>query len=164
MLLYMMPVRLLNVIVERVRLTSFTNLDTQLADRTSKLHAVAAATSTSSTPRQSDSQSIPAPLVAPSKKQLSSESGSTPTDLLNTARAELSEAQRSRYDLQDRLNRASKELEKLHRKGNLDDRRINTLENEKVHLQLRLKDRDAELKGKAKLLEVSSSALLMVVI
>jgi chromosome segregation ATPase len=102
--------------------------------------------------------------VAPSKKQLSSESGSTPTDLLNTARAELSEAQRSRYDLQDRLNRASKELEKLRRKGNLDDRRINTLESEKVHLQLRLKDRDAELKGKAKLLEVSSSALLVEVI
>ncbi|KAJ5312497.1 hypothetical protein PENANT_c027G06949 [Penicillium antarcticum] len=126
---------------------------TQLADRTSKLHAVAAAASTSSTPKQSDSQSIPAPLLAPSKKLLATESGSTPTDLLNTARAELSEAQRSRYDLQDRLNRANMELEKLHKRSKLDDRRINTLESEKVHLLLRLKDRDAELKGKAKLLE-----------
>ncbi|KAJ5747457.1 uncharacterized protein N7511_009153 [Penicillium nucicola] len=126
---------------------------TRLADRTSNLHAVAAATSASSTPRQSDSQSIPAPLLVPSKKLQAAESASTPTDLLNTARAELSEAQRSRYDLQDRLNRANTELEKLQKKAKLDDRRISSLESEKVHIQLRLKDRDAELKGKAKLLE-----------
>ena len=79
---------------------------------------------------------------------------STPTDLLNTTRADLSEAQRSRSELQDRLNRVNTEVETLRKKSSQEGRRIIALENERAQLKLRLKDRDAELKGKAKLLEV----------
>lgn len=45
-------------------------------------------------------------------------------------------------------------METLRKKSSQEARRINTLESERAHLKLRLKDRDAELKGKAKLLEV----------
>ena len=46
------------------------------------------------------------------------------------------------------------ELEKLRKRSVQDGRRINALEGDKTHLQLRLKDRDEELRGKAKLLDV----------
>lgn len=80
------------------------------------------------------------------------------TELLDATRADLSEAQRSRSELQDRLNRITTEVEKLRKKSGQDGRRISALESERVHLQLRLKDRDEELRGKAKLLEVSHAA------
>lgn len=64
-------------------------------------------------------------------------------------------AQRARSELQDRLTRTTEELEKLKKKTQQDGRRITALEGERHHLQLRLRDRDEELRGKAKLLDVS---------
>lgn len=75
---------------------------------------------------------------------------------MKTARDELAAAQRSRSELQERLNRATAELEKLKAQAQRDQRRIATLESERAHLQLRLKDRDEELREKAKLLDVRS--------
>lgn len=74
-------------------------------------------------------------------------------ELLAAMRADLSEAQRSRSELQDRLARTDAEQDKLRKKSAQETRRISVLENDRSHLQLRLKDRDEELKGKAKLLE-----------
>jgi peptidoglycan hydrolase CwlO-like protein len=96
---------------------------------------------------------IPSPLVASSKKR-AGETGPTPTDLLNITRADLTEAQRSRSELQDRLSNVTLEVETLRKKSTQEARRINSLESERAQLHMRLKDRDAELKGKAKLLEV----------
>lgn len=73
---------------------------------------------------------------------------------LAATRADLSEAQRSRSDLQDKLDRVSVDLEKLRKRNAQDMRRVNTLENQRAQLQLRLKDKDEERKGKAKLLDV----------
>lgn len=89
-----------------------------------------------------------------SKNQPATETGLSPTDLLNATRADLSEAQRARSELQERLNRVSTEVEKLRKKSTQDARRVSALENERARLQLGLKDRDEELRGKAKLLEV----------
>ena len=75
-------------------------------------------------------------------------------DALVAGRADLTEAKRSRAELQDRLTRVNSELEKLRKRSVQDGRRINALEGDKTHLQLRLKDRDEELRGKAKLLDV----------
>lgn len=75
-------------------------------------------------------------------------------DALAATRADLIEAQRSRAELQDRLARISADLEKLRKRSAQDGKRINALEGERTHLQLRLKDRDEELRGKAKLLDV----------
>ncbi|KAJ6102583.1 hypothetical protein N7486_005010 [Penicillium sp. IBT 16267x] len=77
----------------------------------------------------------------------------SPTELLNTTRAELSQAQRFRSELQDKLKRVTTEVEKLRKKNTQDARRINALESERLLLNSRLKDRDEELRGKAKLLE-----------
>ncbi|CAP95621.1 hypothetical protein E8E15_006009 [Penicillium rubens] len=125
---------------------------TQLADRTSKL-ATPAKCASPATAQGEAQPTIPSPIVAPPRKQRSAEPDSTPTDLLNATRADLSEAQRSRSELQDRLNRVNTEVELLRKKSSRDGRQINNLESERAHLKLRLKDRDAELKGKAKLLE-----------
>jgi hypothetical protein len=48
------------------------------------------------------------------------------------------------------------ELDKLKKRSNLDGKRVADLLAERTHLQLRLKDRDEELRGKAKLLDVSN--------
>ncbi|KAJ5433084.1 Autophagy protein 16 [Penicillium daleae] len=92
------------------------------------------------------------PGTAP-KRQPSTEPGPSLTELLKSTRADLSEAQRSRTDLQDQLSRLNTELEKLRKKSNRDGRRLDTLESEKDILVKRLKDRDEELREKTKLLE-----------
>ncbi|KKA24293.1 Autophagy protein Apg16 [Rasamsonia emersonii CBS 393.64] len=74
-------------------------------------------------------------------------------EVLAAVRADLTAAQRSRSELQDRLTRTTEELEKLKKKTQQDGRRITALEGERHHLQLRLRDRDEELRGKAKLLD-----------
>lgn len=130
--------------------------DARLADRTATLASSGQTGSSSQADRHStqlsDSQrTIPAPIVPSLKGR---ETGPSSTELLNNTRADLSEAQRSRSELQEKLNRVTVEAEKLRKKTTQDTRRINALESERLNLQLRLKDRDEELKGKAKLLEV----------
>ncbi|KAJ5120661.1 uncharacterized protein N7515_010049 [Penicillium bovifimosum] len=123
----------------------------RLADRTSKL--TTAANNDSPAPAESEAfPTIPSPLVS-AGRQRSNEPGPTPTDILNATRADLSKAQRSRSELQDQLNRVNAEAEKLRKTSIQETRRINSLETERAQLKLRLRDRDAELKGKAKLLE-----------
>lgn len=132
--------------------------DTRLADRTARL-----ATPTDSSARPGVEHKQPAlkeglrtvssPSVA-SSKQPSQDTGPSPTDLLNTTRADLSEAQRSRSELQESLNRVNAEFEKLRKKSAQDGRRLKAVDHERLQLQLRLKDRDEELRQKAKLLEV----------
>lgn len=133
--------------------------DTRLADRTPKLDTPIAPSARSDLGQRPSSlneasRTVSSPLVTPSKKQPSRETGPSATDLLNTTRADLSEAQRSRSELHERLKRTNAEFEKLRKKSAQDSRRLNTLDNERQQLQMRLKDRDEELRQKAKLLEV----------
>ncbi|KAE8131840.1 autophagy protein 16-domain-containing protein [Aspergillus pseudotamarii] len=125
--------------------------DTQLADRTGRI-ATAVNSTQSSAPTESHND-IPQSLVPDPKKQGVASSGLSLPDALAAARTDLSEAQRSRSELQDRLTRTTAELEKLRKRGSQDTRRISALEKEVAQSQLRLKDRDEELKGKAKLLD-----------
>lgn len=134
-------------------------VDTRLADRTASQAPFQGDSHASSDQASSEAKgtqhAIPSPSVT-IKRHPSSETSASLTELLNTTRADLSEAQRSRSELQDRLNRVIAEVEKLRKKSNQDGRRINALESEGVNLQLRLKDREEELRGKAKLLEVGN--------
>lgn len=131
--------------------------DTRLADRTAKL---ATPTDSSAGPgvehKQSASKEALRTVSSPSvaSKQPSQETAPSLTDVLNTTRADLSEAQRSRSELQESLNRANAEFEKLRKKSAQDGRRLKAVDHERLQLQLRLKDRDEELRQKAKLLEV----------
>jgi len=76
-----------------------------------------------------------------------------PGEPISKVRQDLAQAQQMRADLQVRLTTTAEELEKLQTKAKADTRRLNELTAERSHLSIRLKDRDAELKGKAKLLE-----------
>ena len=78
-----------------------------------------------------------------------------PGEPISKVRQDLAQAQQMRADLQARLTTTTEELEKLQTNAKADTKRLNELNAERSHLSIRLKDRDAELKGKAKLLEVS---------
>ncbi|KAE8165293.1 autophagy-related protein 16 [Aspergillus tamarii] len=127
------------------------NAYTQLADRTGRI-ATAVNSTQSSAPTESHND-IPQSLVPDPKKQGAVSPGLSLQDALAAARTDLSEAQRSRSELQDRLTRTTAELEKVRKRSSQDSRRIGALEKEVAQLQLRMKDRDEELKGKAKLLD-----------
>ncbi|KAJ6119697.1 Autophagy-related protein 16 [Penicillium sp. IBT 18751x] len=130
----------------------FFRLNSRLADRTAKLttplEISAGPGQVKSSGHQPHTTSSP---VAPSKKQPTE--NSSVTELLNTTRTELSAAQRSRAELQDRLDKVNVEYEKLRKRSAQEGRRLNTLDHERAHFQMRLKDRDEELRQKAKLLE-----------
>ncbi|KAJ5802935.1 Atg16p [Penicillium pulvis] len=125
---------------------------THLADRTATLTTPI---KTAASPAVDQKSSVPrAPQRTISGTAAKNQTAdASPTELLNTTRAELSDAQRSRSELQEKLNRVTTEVEKLRKKTTQDARRINALESERQHLNSRLKDRDEELRGKAKLLE-----------
>lgn len=69
-------------------------------------------------------------------------------------RQDLSAAQQMRADLQSRLTATTVELEKTKAKSKAEGRRMHEMNTEQNQLVVRLRDRDAEIRGKAKLLEV----------
>jgi len=71
----------------------------------------------------------------------------------STLRDDLGEAQRSREDLQTRLKAASAKLEIFRLESTTETKRSHGLALEKATLARKLKDREEELRGKAKLLE-----------
>lgn len=75
-------------------------------------------------------------------------------DALAKVRHDLAEAQRSRASMEARLHIITTEGAKLKTQASLDNRRIAELLKEKSTLITRTRDRDEELRGKAKLLEV----------
>lgn len=84
----------------------------------------------------------------------------TDRDALGRIQDDLSEAQRSRGAIQLQLQSLNEETKKLRLRSKADGRRINELVSERTHLTTRRKDQDEELRGKAKLLEVSQSRTL----
>lgn len=80
-------------------------------------------------------------------------------EALAKARQDLSEAQRSKTVMQSRLDSISDELQTLKLQSQRDSKRIRELTSEKATLSIRMRDQDEELKGKAKLLEVSCPIL-----
>ncbi|KAI9698725.1 MAG: hypothetical protein M1836_003835 [Candelina mexicana] len=74
-------------------------------------------------------------------------------DALNRIRQDLIEAQRSKAELQARLKTTTEEAAMLKSRFEIDNRRLNELATERTSLAMRIRDRDEELRGKAKLLE-----------
>lgn len=75
-------------------------------------------------------------------------------ETLTQIQKDLSEAQRSRGALQSRFQDVSDGFQKSKLQSAIDRKRLDELGSEKAALARRLKDRDEELRGKAKLLEV----------
>lgn len=76
-------------------------------------------------------------------------------DALAKIRNDLSEAQRSKGAMELEIQGFAEETQRLRVQSKLDRKRISELSLEKTNLAMRMRDRDEELKGKAKLLEVS---------
>ncbi|EED23236.1 autophagy protein Apg16, putative [Talaromyces stipitatus ATCC 10500] len=131
---------------------------TRLADRTAA-NAALVSRRQSQPPEVAGNPSSPKRASTPQQQQKQrsqingSGAGAASQSALLAARADLAAAQRSRSELQEQLNRTTAELDKLKSKTQQDSRRITSLEGERTHLILRLKDRDEELRGKAKLLD-----------
>lgn len=81
-----------------------------------------------------------------------------PGDVIAKVRQDLSEAQRSRGLMETKLQSVTEELQKLKIQSSLDSKRIGELSKEKATLTTGMRDRDEELRGKAKLLEVRVNA------
>ena len=79
---------------------------------------------------------------------------STPNDGNAQLRSDLAEALRSNGALQARIKAAETELLKLRAKSKNDDRTIEDLTRKEAVLTQKVRDRDEELKGKARFLEV----------
>lgn len=73
---------------------------------------------------------------------------------MSQLKSDLAEVLRSKGQCQSRLKAAENELDKLRLKHKADSKLIKELYAERAILQTKVKDRDEELKGKAKLLEV----------
>lgn len=78
---------------------------------------------------------------------------------LSKLRGNLSEAQHSRSMMQLRLQSLTEENKTLRGQSAFDSKQISELTSERIHLATKVKDRDEELKGKARLLEVSANDL-----
>ncbi len=88
------------------------------------------------------------------------ETTTTSSPAFDRLRLELAEALRSQGQLQTRLNAAEGELEKLRAKTKLDTKTAKALTSERNTLATKVRDRDEELRGKSKLVEVFVIPLL----
>ncbi|KAL8882203.1 MAG: hypothetical protein Q9198_000758 [Flavoplaca austrocitrina] len=99
---------------------------------------------------------IEEPATVPSIKGITTKASVGTASNLETLaqiQKDLSEAQRSRGTLQSRLHDVSDNLQRSNLQAAIDKKRLDELASEKVALARRLRDRDEELRGKAKLLE-----------
>ena len=124
------------------------NSDTKLADRTASLQSALA-----SPPAKEDPTSSPKLKDRKASLDQATPRSTTP-DAIAKVRQDLSEAQRSRGLMETKLQSVTEELKKLKIQSSLDRKKIGELTREKAILTTGLRDRDEELKGKTKLLEV----------
>ncbi|EXJ75145.1 uncharacterized protein A1O5_01841 [Cladophialophora psammophila CBS 110553] len=92
-------------------------------------------------------------VTSPSTQGTRPDSPSGTASTLAQLRQDLSKAQTERADLQFRLETALRELETLKGKAKADSKRITQLNASVSQLTIKLRDRDEELRGKAKLIE-----------
>lgn len=118
--------------------------DTRLADRTAHQDTFAVQETTALPFREPEKRV---------KEELLSPNPLAP-GIIEQIRKDLTEAQHSRGELQARLIEATEVVKRLQSRLRTLDKRVIDLHAEKQILSTRLKDRDEELRGKAKLLEV----------
>lgn len=145
---------------EPAHLTLLKKSDAKLADRTAALQQAA--------PPQEPTEPHDNP-VSSSKlndRKTARDRGalSNPShgDSIAKVRQDLGEAQRSRGLMEARLQSVAEELDRLKLQNSIDVKRISNLAREKSILTTGMKDRDEELRGKAKLLEVRRCASIVI--
>lgn len=128
----------------------------KLADRTATLQA---ARSAEANRLPEEPRSSPNPKGRKASRETTISGSPNTGDAIAKVRQELTEAQRSRVLMETRLQSATEEMQKLRIQSSLDSKRIGELSKEKMILTTGMRDRDEELRGKAKLLEVRVNAI-----
>ena len=119
--------------------------DTRLADRIAELSQKA-----STEPLAEDNSTLIPPIAGKRGGKVTSP---PPTESLSQIRQDLARAQQDRGELQTRLDIVIKELETVKTKSKIDTKRISQLSAGITQMTVRLRDREEELRGKAKLVE-----------
>ena len=134
-----------------VKTTDLEFLDNKLADKAATLEATSSITNAAV-----EGVSASPPQAKGRTTSTADSPSSTPAqaEALARLRLDLSEAQRTKEEQQSRLKSVTEELERLKLKSKMDTQRISELAMEKAGLVTKMRDRDEELREKAKLLEV----------
>ncbi|KAI9667195.1 MAG: hypothetical protein M1821_000008 [Bathelium mastoideum] len=135
---------------------------TKLADRTAALetHSKTRLPGSSPVSLETVKNASKQGAVRPGKSTPGREDDTVQVDVLNQLRADLAATQKSRADLQARLKPLVEELESLKSESKKSLRKISELSREKHTLERKLRDRDEELKGKARLVEEVQDEML----
>lgn len=136
-------------------------VDTKLADRTAAAAAAAAAkVPSSSTPALPDRTATP-----PKSQPRSSTKGPLPdsqaaTDLVATLRTDLANTQRARASLQLQVSELTASLHQLQTTHKESSTQVNLLTKQKAENERKLRDREEEIRGKAKLVEQAQDEMV----
>jgi len=127
---------------------------TKLADEKAEIQKVAAAQA----PSEDDEHPIspqPSSLMGMGMgmRRVTSPAARPDSPTVAQIRQDLAKAQQERGDLQSRLDAVQRELESLKSKAKVDNKRIAQLNASVSQLTVKLRDREEELRGKAKLIE-----------
>jgi hypothetical protein len=127
-------------------------LDTRMADRCAQVTSAPLSTPPASKSTPSNPPAPP-PVVGRRGVSTAGFSSSAAPEPHVQLRIELSNAQQERSELQARLDRSMRDLERLKARSKVDHNRITQLTSELGQLSLRFRDIDEETRGKAKLLD-----------
>lgn len=119
-----------------------------MADRSAQL-----ATASLSTEQPIEATPTPPSILSRIGTPSTARAPSTQSEAQVQLRVDLRKAQEERAELQIRLDRTTKELDKLKLKSRSDGKRMTQLTSELGQLSVRMRDRDEESRGKAKLLD-----------
>ncbi|KAK6381365.1 autophagy protein 16, interacts with Atg12p-Atg5p [Exophiala oligosperma] len=145
--------------VEQASLTLY-DYCTKLADENAGLQNKAATVAAAQTTQAEDAEQSPP--VQPSSylgmgiRRVTSPAAArpdSPTVVVAQIRQDLAKAQQERGDLQARLEKAVQDLDTLKAKAKVDSKRIAQLNAGLSQITVKLRDREEEIRGKAKLIE-----------
>lgn len=125
---------------------------TRLADRNAELRAELRRLKAATKAEAPASNPVPAPLISYGFRRQTSPQPVSDSDETIQLRQGFAKAQQDRADLQSQLGSAKKELEAVMAKGKNDGKKIAQLTSSVTQLSTKLRDREEELRGKAKLL------------
>jgi len=128
------------------------NKCTRLADRNAELRAELRTLKAATRADTPSTNPPPAPLIGYGFRRQTSPQPAVDTDATVQLRQDFVRAQQDRADLRSRLESLKKELEAVTTKGKSDSHKIAQLTSGVAQLSTKLRDREEELRGKAKLL------------
>lgn len=124
----------------------------KLADRNAELRAELRKVKTATKSDSSTSNPVPAPLISYGFRRQTSPQLAADSDATIQLRQDFAKAQQDRAELRSQLESLKKEVEVTTTKGKSDSKKITQLSGSVAQLSTKLRDREEELRGKAKLL------------